>query len=181
MAKSYRASTILELTVSLGIIAIIIVLFSNLLVSTLSNSLKIAGRSAVREELSRVASLIRRDVRTAQEIVSCGDPAVPASLDVCTLRIGGSLYRWQACPGAATKVCKLNEAGTTVLSTSTNFTLNSLSFDSGVEESSSGLLKRNVLLTIVASHPATSLKVNNLVFQATISSRNYDLVFSSPI
>lgn len=158
----------------------LMVMFSNLMLSTLNNSLRVSARSAVREEMARISGLIKRDIRSAQDVINCGNPDSQSSSTECTLLVDGIQITWRACTTAATSICKYDAANNVLNSSSANFQLNTLTFDSGFE-STTDTSQRNILVTIISSHPNTRLGIENMVFQSTISTRNYDLTFSLPL
>jgi hypothetical protein len=158
----------------MGIIAIVITMFSNVLVSSLRTSIKIAARSSIREELSSIGSLIRKDIRTAEEFVNCGETSAAADLTQCTLQVNNLQVQWRRCVSDATKVCKL-ENGIVVYESARIMNLTLLEFAPGIE-SDPNSKQRNVLLTIAADYRNTAMGIRNLIYQTNLSSRNYTII-----
>ena len=172
--KRSRAFSLLEMLVSLAILAVIIPLLSNLLVDTIRSSLLLSARSSTREELSSLVALVRSDIRNADEIVNCGEIGNPASQLSCELIVEGNVVRWQACDSDPLVMCKLDATNQELLNSSANFKLESVRFEPGFGDSSIAT-QRSIIVTVVGSHQNTDLDINNLVVQTTVSTRNYNL------
>jgi prepilin-type N-terminal cleavage/methylation domain-containing protein len=176
LSKQKQGFSMVEMLVSIGIVGVVITMFSNVLVSSLQTTIKISNRSAIREELSTVSSLIRRDLRTAEEIVDCANTADEAV--TCRLLVNNEEVTWRACQSNANQLCKMDQSNNVIYRTPAIFKLEKIEFASGFEEVGGAGAQRSILLTIVASHTNPRLNISNLVFQTTLSSRNYDFTFS---
>lgn len=163
-----KGYSLLEVTVSLGIIAMATVVMINFLVLSLRISLITLGRSYVREEISDVSLYIARDIRNANRIINCGTMT-------CRLELSTGIYEWSACDDQ--KICKAKIVGGVsqkVFSTSSTVKINYLDFTTGYAESNNNE-RATIIFTLSASHANTTLGINNVVRQTSISTRNYEV------
>lgn len=163
-----KAYSLLEVVVSLGIIAIIIVIFFNALFLSLQITFKNLGRSLIREEISTISSFILQDLRNADVVSVCEGNS-------CNLSRNGEIIEWSVCE--ENKICRniiIGEDQGVSYKTSNIFSLNSIQFEPGFVANSSDL-RNNILLTISAAHTNPNLNINNVVRQLSISTRNYEL------
>ncbi len=172
LGKIFRKTgfSLLEMTVSLGIIAVIMVMLTNILIISLTVSSKTAARGLVREETSNVLANIKRDIRNAQLIEECLGENETASCEG-TLALSGS-FRWGMCDNdnGTKAICKYDKDGNIEEKTPDSININKLLFDVGFDKTQD---KRTVLVTIVSSYKIEGLNVQNIIQQTSVSTRNY--------
>lgn len=165
-----KAYSLLEVVVSLAIIAVMMVMLTNILIISLSVAAKTAARSNVREETSNILANIKRDVRNAELINSCSGENDQA---VCegVLAVSGK-FTWKLCDNEdGTKgVCKFDASGNIIEKSPEYLTIDKLLFDVGFDKTRD---KRTILVTIVSSYKGGDLNIKNIVQQTSISTRNY--------
>jgi prepilin-type N-terminal cleavage/methylation domain-containing protein len=169
ISNSRKGYSLLEVVVSLGIIGILITMLFNVLIVTLNISFKLLTYSFVREEISNVVSLVSRDLRNADRIVSCGVEEAP---NVCQIVLNGSFVSWEICGTGFCRYVTTNGTKNLEYRTSAVIQVNQITFQLDLQDST---IKNNMLMTIVAQHTNQSLNINNIYRQVSISTRNYDL------
>lgn len=171
--KRKKAYSLVEVLVSLAIMAIVITMLFNVLVVGLQSSIKVIGRSFVREELSNLTSLITRDLRNSDKIVNCGETATQSS---CEFFKNNIRYRWSKCVTDNEAVCKYDltniASPVKIYESSQNVNITIFDFSQGFGSTETDETK-SVLFTIVASHTNSYVNVNNVFKQASVSTRNY--------
>ncbi len=167
--KNKKGYSLVELAVSLGIIAIAMVIFFNSLVVAMRTSLRNAVRSSMREELSIVAELISKDFRNADLVLDAN-----CNGNTCSMRQGNTVVRWHLCSG---RVCRRIAVGggaeNLVFETSADLNITTFTIERGFIESSTPT-QNNLLITIIASQSNSTFNINNLIKQFTMSTRNYE-------
>jgi prepilin-type N-terminal cleavage/methylation domain-containing protein len=165
--KTQKAYSLVEVMVSLAVIAVIISILFNTLLVTLRVSYKNFARSLVREELSQISAFIARDIRNADKINVC-------SLTDCEIVRDGILVKWSLCSGE--KVCRQESFDginyTNVYETPNIVKVTFLNFESGFGENEN-LAQKNIIFTIVADHVNNNLSISNVTRQQSVSTRNY--------
>lgn len=172
--KFKKGFSLLELLISISIMAVIMILFLNILTLTAEVTFKAIARSNLREEMSNIANLVTRDIRNSNIILECGQES-PS--DSCTMSIGDEVIRWS--------ICEVDRYCREVYNSSTsdfeldfrsqeNLLLNEIAFERGFIDTNSSS-ENNVLFTMTASHRNEDTGVENLLLQKTISTRNYEL------
>lgn len=171
--KNKKGYSLLEVLVSLGIMAIVITMLFNVLIVGIQSSLRVLARSVVREEIAYVSGLIARDIRNSDRVFNCGETSLQNSCDFFRNNIR---YRWGQCTGETTRICKYDitdlSSPVEVFKSSQNVGVTRIDFTQGFGTSESDRL-RTVLLTIVASHNNSYVNVNNVFRQSSISTRNF--------
>jgi type II secretory pathway pseudopilin PulG len=170
-SKTLAAFSILEMTVTLGITAVIMLMLSNVLVNSIAISQRSLIRSFVREEVAQISDAIAGDIKAANQVVNCAGTLANVS---CTL-ITDQEYTWKTCPGnqsGQTKICKINSKEEIIYSTSENLNFKIFTIEPGFEEGVS-ISRRNLLVTISADHIQPALGIQNILRQASVSTRNY--------
>lgn len=171
--KSKKGYSIVEILVSLAILAIVITMLFNVLIVGLQGSLKIIARSFVREELSAITSLITKDIRNSDRVISCGDSLPQNS---CEFFKNNIRYSWSVCTDDELRICKYDLSDVAnpvkVFENSQNVNVTLLEFAQGI---AAGTVQesRNILITIVASHNNSYVNVTNVFRQTSVSTRNY--------
>lgn len=177
-SRKLSAFSILELTVTLGIVGIIMVMLSNILITSISISQKSLARSFAREEVSQIVDAIASDIKGANEIKECsGDIAAGVN---CRF-ISDAEYLWTTCPGTNPgdmRICKFDSAGNQIYASSPSLNFYVFNIERGFESGDSEA-RRNILITLAASDIRTGLGINNIVRQTSVSTRNYLLSFAS--
>ncbi|MBL8014841.1 MAG: prepilin-type N-terminal cleavage/methylation domain-containing protein [Candidatus Doudnabacteria bacterium] len=172
---SLEAFSLMEMVVTMAIIAIIMVMLSNVLINSIVISQRSIARSFIREEVATVLDLIAIDIRKATTIGACDGSLLAANCDF----VIGTAYSWEMCddPGGSTVkvICKRDAQGNILYSTSPSLQIDTFRFEQGYGLVGSAR-ERNVLVTIVGSHVNTKLSIRNVVSQVAISSRNYYLI-----
>jgi type II secretory pathway pseudopilin PulG len=166
-----KAYSLLEVTVSLGVVAVATVIMINFLVLSLRISLITLGRSFVREEISNISLVISRDIRNASSIIDCGT----MSSNTCTFEQTSGVYRWYLCD--TTRVCKdkvVGGVGQNIYKSSSSISINYFNFVTGYAQNNNNE-RITIIMTISASHTNESLDVDNVIRQTTISTRNYEV------
>jgi len=170
--------SLLELTVALGITGIIMVMLSNVLVTSVGISQKALARSFVREEIAQITESIASDIRAATEIGQC-----EGTIDdiYCEITLD-DFYTWEICPTpeGVKRVCKKDKDGNPVFVSSANIDISTFTIERGFEQlSTSSSSRRNLLVTVAADHVQEGLEIENVYNQTSISTRNYLLTVSS--
>lgn len=181
-----KAFSLLEMIVSMGIIGIVMAMLSNILVLSIQISQESLARSFVREEVTNITNQITNDIREAEAIIQCDGEAQNA---FCQIGIG-DIFTWEVCtnPDTVFQRCeknataaqqgsmvliKRNGANEIVFVSSPNLAINAIRFEPGFDSGTGGVIRRNVLFTIVGSHKNPRLNVKNVLRQSAISTRNY--------
>jgi prepilin-type N-terminal cleavage/methylation domain-containing protein len=179
--KTKQGFSLLEMLVSLGIISIMLVLLSNVLIISLKISARSSARGLVREEISDLLSIVRKDIRNADYVQSCSGTLSSGGTPTCTMFTGTAVV-WTVCPkvsptptstGGSTSamdICKKDAAGNIIERSPGNLNITEFSFEEGFSESEN---TKVILVTIIASHSNSSLSVANIVQQTSITTRNY--------
>ncbi len=164
ISKKKKAFSLIEMLVSLGVISIVMVIFFNALLISLTVTVRNSARSNIREEISTVASLITKDIRRVDRLNT--DDCLGES---CTMVVQFEEITWYKCGDS---ICK-EQGGIVVYKTGEDVLINNFTFDQGfIDESTT--LKNNVLVTIVASHTNEQLNINNVIRQVSTSTRNFE-------
>jgi type II secretory pathway pseudopilin PulG len=166
-----KAFSMLELIAVLGLMGVILVMMSNILVTTILISQKSAARAFVREEVAQTVELLISDLRRANTVDQCNGSG-PTAICVVTT---DQAYTWAPCVQAGS-ICKTNAAGTVIYRTSPNVRFSVFSLEAGFESGVTGTSRRNVLITLVAEHVIEKLNVKNVIRQQAVSTRNYLLL-----
>lgn len=161
----------LELIVVLGLMGIILVMMSNILVTTILISQKSAARAFVREEVAQTLDLLISDIRRANSVGQC---IGTGSAAVCTLTIDQT-YTWRACTDSV-GLCKFAANGSVVYRSSPNVRFSTFTLERGFETNTASTSRRNILITIVGEHVIERLNVKNIFRQQAVSTRNYLLL-----
>ncbi|BCX13864.1 MAG: hypothetical protein KatS3mg085_396 [Candidatus Dojkabacteria bacterium] len=165
--KTKKGYSLVEVVVSLAIIAIIITILFNTVLITIRISYKNFARSLIREELSEISTLISRDVRNADQILSCTGSA-------CEMVRDGVIIRWTLCDSVS--VCRQESQDginyVNLYQTLDFIIINLLNFENGfgVDEN---LAQRNIVFTMVAEHSNPDLSISNVIRQQSVSTRNF--------
>lgn len=169
--KKLKAYSLLEIVATLAIVAIIMVMLTNILFLTLDVSKKAFARSQVREEQNAILTNIEKDIRNARYIENCSGSGASADCEIYIQRI----YHWGVCQRANTNdlyVCKKDESGNIIEGMSENIKLDQFTIETGIAESSG---KKTILITLVVSHTNPEFDVSNQVRQLAISTRNFGI------
>lgn len=173
LSKNKKAYSLVEVLVSLGIMAIVITMLFNVLIVGLQSSLKVIGRSFVREEVANISALITRDLRNSDKIVNCGESASQSS---CEFFKNNIRYKWSKCTDDDTDVCKYDLSNVSspvkIYESSKNVDVTILDFSQGFGSTETDVSK-SVLFTVVASHTNSYINVTNVFKQGSVSTRNY--------
>lgn len=172
--QKLRGFSLVELIVSIGIIGIILLMLNTVIINTAIVAQKSLARSYVREEIATIADLIATDIRSADRVGLCQGQFEDDSLR-CEI-FGRLNVVWQTCTvNNQKRICKINQAGEPVFSSSPGLTIRAAEFEIGFGTGSINT-RRNVVVTIVADHTNPSFNVTNVVRQTVISTRNYVLI-----
>lgn len=169
-----KAFSLAEMMVSMAIIAVLIPMLSNVMITSIIVSQKSFARSFVREELASITEKIAADLRSATTIVSCQGDLGSASCQMIT----NETITWTTCLVGATgnlQVCKKDANGNVVYASSPSVKITKFTFEQGFDVNGTSS-RKNILLTIVASHVNQNFKVQNVLLQTSISTRNYFLI-----
>jgi prepilin-type N-terminal cleavage/methylation domain-containing protein len=157
--KKYKAYSLIEVLVTLGVIGILIVMLFNVILISLRSNTKIAARSFVREQISTLLSQISREIRNAESVSECSGLS-------CDYVLNGKDIIWTSCTNA---ICKY-ENGQLSYQSSDTINVSSVTFDSYPGTTGNQI----VLITATASHTNASLGINNVINQISTSTRNYE-------
>jgi hypothetical protein len=172
VSKKLAAYSLMEVVVSLAIIGIVISMLTNVLVTSLIVSQKSLARSFVREEVANIAGSIVSDIRNASQVVSCSGSLTSARCEL----VLDQTYTWELCTtGETSQVCKRNSAGEIIFASSGSVHIDQFSFENGFDVESN-TVRKNVLVTVIASHDREFFNVHNIVQQFSVSTRNYLLL-----
>lgn len=169
--KTVKAFSLMEMVVTMGILAIVITMLSNVLINSILISQRTIARSFIREEVVDIMDRIAYDLRNASSISAC-----EGSLDTATCDLViKERFTWRMCDpedDGQMQVCKVDASGNILYASSPNLRFNRFTIEPGFETQTSSR-QRNILITIVASHTNSNYAVNNVINQVAISSRNY--------
>lgn len=155
LKKTEKAYTIIELLVSMSIFSMILVIFSQVLFSSLRIANDNLLRANFRESITEVFDLIKRDVRNADNITECTGTS-------CTFSLVKT-YRWAKCDDSICKYEKIYNPNGTLLredllkKTDTRFYVKSLDFDI-LSTASSQANSTYKDTTLIVTIQATALK-----------------------
>lgn len=177
--KTKKGYTLLELIISLAIIAIATTIMINFLVVSVEITVKTLARSFVRSEISNATLLVARDIRNSDQVVSIDCPINGPGCEI-VLSLSGERYRWRKCPdGASFRICKEVWSNSTSSytqvfrsSASVNIDYMDISYGYSLVNNTNEI---NILVTLSASHEKPGLSITNIVRQSSASTRNYSL------
>jgi prepilin-type N-terminal cleavage/methylation domain-containing protein len=158
--KKYKAYSLIEVLVTLGVIAILMVMLFNVILIALRSNTKIAARSFVREQVTTLLSQMSREIRNAEVIVECAGIG-------CDYTLNGKDIIWQRCNTIS--MCRY-ENGQLSYQTSDTINVSTIAFDSYPGTSGNQV----ILITVTAAHTNTSLGISNVINQISTTTRNYE-------
>lgn len=165
--RNKKGFTLIEMAVSLGITAILIVILFNSLILSMRVSFKNVARSTIREELTTIVNEISDDIRNADAIVSCQGTS-------CEIQQKDLTITWTICENKVCKYEDTNGSGDVLVFESIGeLNLQSLLFERGFVQNDN-IVKTNILITAIGSHANSSLNINNVFRQTSASTRNYE-------
>lgn len=163
--KSYlKAFSILETLVSITTIGVILLMLNNVILDFVIISQKSLARSTVREEIATATTRMVTDIRNADTLGACSGAS-------CQVFSATGSTTWQLC---GTSICKLNNVGAVVYTTSPILQVTSFNIAQG-PVTNNNISQNNVLITIVGKHQNDNLNINNILRQVSVSTRNYSL------
>ena len=178
--KKLKGYSLLELLISLSIIAIATTVMINFLVISVKITVQTLARSFVREEISSSVLLIARDIRNSDKIISIDCPSTGSTTCEIRLTANGQIYRWRKCADGSTfRVCKdqYNSATTAfdnIFTSSPNVNIDFMYVDYGYSLVDNNA-ELNILVTLQASHARPALNISNVIRQSSASTRNYTI------
>lgn len=174
ITKKLNAFSLMEMVVTMGILAIVISMLSNVLINSILISQRSIARSFIREEVANIIDRLALDIRSASQIGVCEGEMEGFLCEI----IGAERSIWRVCDYEGDgffQVCKEDSDGNILYSSSPMLRLDQFVVDGGFETSASSS-QRNILITLVGGHANESYAINNLIQQVAISSRNYILI-----
>ena len=161
-----KAFSLVEMVISIGIVSIIIVIFFNSLLISLDVTVRNTARSNIREEITSIASLIQRDIRSADlvDIPNCSGSS-------CEMIVEQDRITWYLC---GTRICKEDGSSTIIFQSEEDIEFTSFTFEPGFVQNPTDA-KNNILVTLVADHANAALDISNIIRQVSVSTRNYEL------
>lgn len=178
--KKLKAYSLLELLISLAIIAVATTVMINFLVISVRITVRSLARSFVREEISSSVLLIARDIRNSDRVINIDCPTTGSTTCEIRLTLNGEIYRWSKCADATTnRVCKDKYNNSTgnfdnVYTSSQNVNIDYMSIDYGYSLVNNNA-EINILVTLQASHARPALEISNVIRQSSASTRNYTI------
>ncbi len=202
--KKKKAYSLVEMLVTLVLTSIIMFALIALLSQILQISAMTYNRSKLREDLNNFTDRIEKDLRNASRIGQCGGDESGVTPDTefrCDFFLNG-LYSWRRCERGSVDFCEgnglcdlkgageytlckysldndLNIVGEPLEKFNSLYNLERFSIsvvadspDPDTEEDQSA--RRVVSLILVASHPNQRLKIDNMIRQTLISTKNFD-------
>lgn len=169
--KILKAFSLMEMVVTMGILAIVITMLSNVLINSILISQRTIARSFIREEVADVMDRIAYDIRNASSIQTCEGTLIDAACEM----VVRERITWKMCDfegDGQLQVCKQDASGNTLYASSPNLRITQFSIEPGFETQTSAR-QRNLLITIVGGHINANYAVNNVINQVAVSSRNY--------
>jgi len=168
--KNLRAYSLLEMLISLAIVAIVMMMMTNTLVITIEISRKSFARSIVREEQNNLLTKIEKDIRNARYVSGCTGENDQARCEVGL----DKPYIWTTCDrDGGFYVCKKDSSESVVIEGfSEDIKVDYFSFQEGLADAEG---KKSILVTLAVSHSDPSYEVTNQVRQIIISTRNYEI------
>lgn len=174
-SQKLKAFSLMEMVVTMGILAIIITMLSNILINTILVSQRTFARSFIREEIADIADKIALDIRQANIVTTCEGEGEAVLCHMIT----NEPITWSLCDltgdGTNLQICKQDEDGNVLFASSPSLKVVQFTIEQGYEAQGSNR-QRNILVTVVGSHINTSYAVNNVVSQTAVSTRNYFLI-----
>lgn len=168
--KLKKAYSLIEVVISLAIIAVILTILFNTILVTLRISYRNFTRSFVREEVAQATTLLSRDIRNADEILNCGGITESNS---CTVVRDNTLIRWELC---ADSICRAESLDgnnfTTIFETADTIEVSQFTFINGFALNPNAA-QQNIVFTLVAGHENEDLNISNVIRQQSVSTRNY--------
>lgn len=176
--KNKKGFSILEMLISLVVISFILLIFFNTIITSLRLSYQNIGRSLVREESTAVLNQITRDVRNADIVPSCSGLR-------CEILVDNTSVIWTICDDndvpitrpdiqPTDYICKINDSTSQIVySSDSKVLVNSIDFEFSTNTANG--TAQNILVTIIATHQSTGLDIGEVIRQASISTRNYEL------
>jgi hypothetical protein len=172
--RKLKAVSLLELIVSMAIVALLIIMINGVILNLASASRKALARSFIREEIAGVMDRIVSDIRNADRVNTCsGD--LSSGNTLCEVHLSEAKI-WEICDNDAGRevICQKNASGEVIFESSPSMTIEQFSFEEGLS-AELNFTRRNILITIVGSHRNPDVEVSNLVTQTIVSTRNYVL------
>jgi prepilin-type N-terminal cleavage/methylation domain-containing protein len=164
-----KGYSLLEVLITLVIVAILIVMLSNIMIMGIKSSLKIQARSQVREEISKIEKLIKQDLRNSANLGSdCTQE------ESCTIHKDSQVYKWYLCEG--NRICR------DTLDPNTNTFVPQFKSSSKIEIDQFSVQQistattpnaSTMAITIIGGHSVESLDISNIYRQFIISPRTY--------
>jgi hypothetical protein len=199
-----KAYSLVEMLVTLVLTSIIMFALIALLSQILQISAMTYNRSKLREDLNNFTDKIEKDLRNASKIGQCGGDESGVTPDTefrCDFFLNG-LYSWRRCERGTVDFCQgnalcdlkgaedytlckysldndLNVVGEPLEKFNPLYNLERFSINvvadnpdpDAVDDQSS---RRVVSLILVTSHPNQRLKIDNMIRQTLISTKNFD-------
>lgn len=159
-----KAFSILETLVSITIIGVILLMLNNVVLDFVIISQKSLARSNVREEIATATTRMVTDIRNADSLGTCSGAS-------CQVFSATGSTTWQLC---GSSICKLNNVGAVVYTTSPILEVTSFNIAQGPVVNNN-VSQNNVLITVVGKHQNDNLNINNILRQVSVSTRNYSL------
>lgn len=172
--KNLTGFSLVELIVSMAIVAIILLMLNSVIINTAIVAQKSLARNFVREELATISDLVSSDIRKADRVGNCSGKFSDGSM-YCEI-FGIKNYVWQVCDINGTDhICRTDASGAPVFANSADLLVQEASFEIGF---SGGITntRKNIIFTVVGSHQNPNMDVSNIVRQAVVSTRNYVLL-----
>ncbi|GAB4284868.1 MAG: hypothetical protein Kow0081_2310 [Candidatus Dojkabacteria bacterium] len=166
--KKKKAFSLVEVTVSLAIIGIILLIFFNSIITAARVSIESISKSRVREEFTNVLALVSKDIRNADRLENCFSGGTE-----CIMVQNNDLVRWELCEES---VCRY-ENNNLSFRTSAKSRIETFTFERGYipEASATNSTRTNVLVTIIGEYNSQQVDSGKIFRQLSVSTRNYEI------
>ncbi|RMD77761.1 prepilin-type N-terminal cleavage/methylation domain-containing protein [Candidatus Dojkabacteria bacterium] len=164
MKKNKAAYSLIEVLVSVSILAILVVMMLNTVLLSFKVVLVAAYRSKSVEVVNDLNSLISYDIRNSANLIECDDNSVS-----CIVLLNGKRYVWKLCQDLICKYEILPDSSESIITVSnSNFRYSGLSFQNYTDNS--GIESVYVTYRLQSRLPGVDV---NSINQFKVSLRNY--------
>lgn len=173
--KKRKAFTLMETIVTMVIYAVILFMITNIILLNARLSLQLKMRSRIRNELSQITFLIKRDIRNAS-FISSEEPSSNCNGSSCSISYSDTSLNWSYDSNDKQIIKTKIESGnpTTEYISGEYLSIDSVTF-SMISDPDSQSGRATLILTIKAQGKNPEWKITNQVVQEIISTRNYNL------
>ena len=171
-----KAFSLIETIVTIVIYAMMLFMVTNIVLINARLSQELKMRSKIKNEMTELDSLIKRDIKNANSIdpTKCQDGA-------CTINTGGTSVIWAFTGTSSSSITKVVTTGVSNVvdyATSSDISVDSLTFSTIVNPAGSTINDGSitVIFTINAHGMNPSWKVNNQLVEDVVTLSSYQVI-----